>query len=103
MKGILLLLLTILVALCMIDKCDGHRWRWRRYWRRGLTIQGRPNYATLNTESKRATLNDDIQDEDIENVDSEDRHLDTRYVDMNDEDVMDDIDERYVNDPQEDN
>lgn len=43
-----------------------------------------------------------ILDEDIENVDSEDGDLNERYVDMNDEDVMDDIDERDVNDQQED-
>ncbi|VDI25276.1 Hypothetical predicted protein [Mytilus galloprovincialis] len=35
------------------------------------------------------------QAEDIEGVDFEDGHLDERYLNKNDEDVMDDIDERY--------
>nr|ASW15785.1 myticalin C4 [Mytilus californianus] len=102
MKGIILMLLTILVALYMINDCEGRRRRRYRYWRRGVTIQGRSKYSTLNTGEKRETLNGDIQNEGIENVDSEDGHLDERYVDMNDNDVMDDIDERYVDDPQED-
>ncbi|CAC5400028.1 unnamed protein product [Mytilus coruscus] len=97
MKGIVLILLTILVALYMINECEGRRRRWRRVIRR-IRI---PRYPTLNTQHKREVLTDDIQDEDIESVDSEDGHLDERYVDMDDEDVMDDIDERYVNDPEE--
>nr|ASW15788.1 myticalin C7 [Mytilus californianus] len=102
MKAIILMLLTILVALYMINECEGRRRRWRRI-RRGISIR-LPKFATLNTERKRETLNDDIQDEDIESIDSEDGHLDERYVDMNDDDeVTDDIDERYVNDPHEDN
>nr|ASW15783.1 myticalin C2 [Mytilus galloprovincialis] len=100
MKGIVLILLTILVALYMINECEGGRRRRRyRYWRRGLTIQGRS--STTITGDKRETLHD-IQDEDNVNVDSEDEHLDERYVDMNDEDVMDDIDERDVSDLQDD-
>nr|ASW15790.1 myticalin C9 [Mytilus chilensis] len=98
MKGIVLILLTILVALYMINECEGRRRRRYRYWRRGLTIQGRPKSLPLNTGDKRETMND-MQDEDIETVDSEYGHLDERYVDM---DNVDDIDERYVNDPEED-
>nr|ASW15782.1 myticalin C1 [Mytilus galloprovincialis] len=109
MKGIVLILLTILVALYMINECEGGRRRkyryWRRgdrYWRRGVTIQERSKSSTLNTEDKREMLNDDVQDEDIVNEDSEDEHLDERFVDMNNEGVKDDIDERDVNEPQED-
>nr|ASW15792.1 myticalin D1 [Mytilus galloprovincialis] len=109
MKGVLLLSTTIFFALCMMDGCEGWGRRWRiripspprlRPWPRPYPRPW-PRSATINTDQKRAILNDDIQDEDIETVDSEDGHLDERYVDMNDEDVMDDIDERNVNDPED--
>nr|ASW15796.1 myticalin D5 [Mytilus galloprovincialis] len=111
MKGVLLLSMTIFIALCMIDVCEG----WPRFPKPrkptypGPTYPGptwpRPTWrrsATIDTEHKRATLNDDNQDEDIANEELQDEHLDERYVDMNDEDVMGDIDQRYMNDPEED-
>nr|ASW15789.1 myticalin C8 [Mytilus galloprovincialis] len=101
MKGVVLMLLTLLVALYMINECEGRRRRWRRI-RRGISHR-LPKFATLNSDRKREMLNDDSQDEDIESVDSEDGHLDERYVNMNDNgDVMDDINERYLNDHKED-
>ncbi|XP_076113662.1 uncharacterized protein LOC143081890 [Mytilus galloprovincialis] len=106
MKGIFLLSITIFFALCMMDECEGWRRRWRvRIPRLPRPWPPRPKWprsATINTDQRRAILNDDIQDKDIANEDLQDGHLDERYVDMNDEDVMDDIDERYVNDPEED-
>lgn len=58
MKGIVLILLTILVALYMINECEGRRRRRYRYYRRGLTIQGRSKSLPLNTGDKRETMND---------------------------------------------
>lgn len=68
MKGIVLILLTILLALYMINECEGGRrrryryWRQgRRYWGRGVTIHERSKSSTLNTEDKREMLNDEVQ------------------------------------------
>nr|ASW15786.1 myticalin C5 [Mytilus galloprovincialis] len=84
MKGFVLMLLAILVAMYMINECEGRRRRWPRRVTRRIRI---PRYLTLNTHRKREELNNDI--EDIANVDG---HFDERYVDMNDDDVMGDID-----------
>ncbi|CAC5388225.1 unnamed protein product [Mytilus coruscus] len=90
MKTNALLLVTFVSFLCIIDECESYRWP---------RIRSYPRFPTNSRGRKRATLDNDIRDEDIENEDLEDRHIDERYVDMNeDDDVMHDIDERFVND-----
>lgn len=69
MKGVLLLSTTIFFALCMMDGCEGWGRRWRiripspprpRPWPRPYPRPW-PRSATINTDQKRAILNDDIQ------------------------------------------
>nr|ASW15794.1 myticalin D3 [Mytilus galloprovincialis] len=109
MKGVLLLSMTIFFALCIINGCEG----WPRFPKprkptySGPTYPGptyprptlpRPTWrrsATIGTDHKTATMNDDIQDRDFKN-----ENLDNRYIDMNNESIIDDIDERDVNYPE---
>ncbi|XP_071121635.1 uncharacterized protein [Mytilus edulis] len=111
MRRNILLLLVITSSLCIIDYCDGYSWpRMPRIPR--LPIYPRyPRYPrwyrrpTINSGRKRASLDNDIQDEDNEIQDIEDGHIDERNVNMNadatndiDDSFMNDIDDRDVND-----
>ncbi|XP_076115874.1 uncharacterized protein LOC143083499 [Mytilus galloprovincialis] len=114
MKRNVLLLLVIISSLCIIDYCDGYSWprmpriprlpRYPRYPRYPRWPRW-PRQPTIYAGRKRATLDNDIQDEDNEIVNLQDGHIDERNVNINDdvtndigESFMNDIDERDVND-----